>query len=127
MFLILVFHKSKHDFLLGNCINEPLITVDSDVPLISYVPVPELHILIGVTTSLYQSLDKEDPQLAHDWLEQLNIQLSHRGQFNGNGARQLLKSAGKLEVLNPGSFSFCLFLHTPRIPVVFTGSIETCI
>lgn len=97
------------DSLIGNCINEPLITTDNDVPILSYVPIPELHILIGITTYLFKLLEHENGQLAENWLANLNIQLSHRGQFNGNGARQLLKNVEKLENLDPGKVLFFTF------------------
>lgn len=77
-------------------------TVEYNTPILSYVPIPELHILIGVTTHLFKTFEKQYGQLAEDWLNNLNIQMTHRAQFNGNAARTLLKKVDKLQDLDPG-------------------------
>lgn len=83
----------------------PLITADSQSPLIKYVPPPELHLLIGITTHIFKSFQNEFGQLAEDWLGKTSIQMSHRSQFNGNGARLLLKKIEVLKELDSGNFT----------------------
>lgn len=95
--------------------NEPLITADNETPLIKYVPLPELHLLIGVTTHIYSNFQKEYGQLADDWMANLNLQMSHRGQFNGNSARILLKKVDKLNALDPGKIIFEKFAYYLKV------------
>lgn len=88
--------------LTDNCVNKPLIAADYETPLLSYVPVPELHLLIGIVTHIFKCFESRYGEVAEAWLQNLNIQMSHRAQFNGNGARNLLKNVHKLKELSPG-------------------------
>lgn len=69
--------------------NEPLLTIDDDSSILNNVPIPELHLLIGVTTHIFKYFEKDHGEVAEEWLRMTNIQLTHKNQFNGNGARTL--------------------------------------
>lgn len=93
--------NKKYAMSYKNCINDPLIISDDNQPIISFIPPPELHILIGVVGHLYNALEKECPEVAVKWLKVCNIQFFHGlKQFNGNSARQLLKRHKDLKILD---------------------------
>lgn len=87
----------------NNCISEPILHPDCNTPIVELIPPPELHLLLGITTHIFDELKKELPEVAENWLKQANIEKFHGGSsFNGNGARRLLKCCDILENLSPG-------------------------
>lgn len=82
-----------------NCINDPIFKLPMDVNVLDFFPPPELHLLLGITNLLYQTLENELPDLANDWRINCNLQKQqfHGGHFNGNACRKLLKHINFLE------------------------------
>lgn len=89
-----------------NCINLPLVVGDIDSPIMEFVAVPELHLLLGIVQHLYNSLKKDNEEIAELWLKKAGVYLDYYQQFNGNNARKLLKSTDALISIDPGTFLF---------------------
>ena len=99
--------KKKDAALYFNCSNIPLLYPAENAPIIHFVPPPELHLLLGITTHLFNQLAKENPEVAEKWLDEAGVQRFHGGSsFNGNGARKLLKMTDKLNALSPGLITY---------------------
>ena len=97
--------KQKKDAKnFGNVVHLPIICddIENHAPVISLIPPPELHLLIGPVNKLYYSLENEWPE-SEAWLKSCNVKKEeyHGGQFVGNDSRKLLKNVHKLEALNP--------------------------
>ncbi len=99
------FHDAKVDRSkakdFGNVIHSSIIdddSVDMSTPVIYKVPPPELHLLLGTTQHLYDSLSKLWPGI-DAWLASINITKSDYfgGCFEGNDARKILKNISSLE------------------------------
>lgn len=98
-----------------------MITAEDDDPVLKFIPPPELHLLIGITTHLFKNLEREFGELADEWLNSLNLKMDHRGQFNGNTAKKLIQNANFLLKKDKGELfsynylflkgKFCVFLN----------------
>ena len=84
-----------------NCVHEPLLHEDDDTKVIEAVPLPQLHLLLGVVNMLYKKLSSVWENGADKWTTELNVTQNamHGGEFNGNACRKLLKNADCLEHL----------------------------
>lgn len=98
-----------------NCINDPLLTANDEETIINLIPPPELHLMIGITTTLFNALNKKEPELCHSWIEKCNIKMDHYGAFNGNASRKLLKNVKILKDLAPENKFIPLFHLFDRI------------
>jgi hypothetical protein len=65
------------------------------------VPVPELHLLMGVVQHLFSYLKRDDSNLAEEWRNRSSVSLDHYQRLNGNNARKLLKKTNILEEISP--------------------------
>ena len=97
--------KDKKDAKnFGNVIHPPIICddIENDTPVISLIPPPELHLLMGPVNKLYNSLENQWPE-SEAWLKACNVKKEayHGRQFAGNESRKLLKNVHQLEALNP--------------------------
>ena len=88
----------------GNVIHPPIISdnLDDNTPVITILPPPELHLLIGPVNTLYDGLEKVWPQ-SEEWLKICKVKKTgyHGWKFEGNQSRELLKKVDKLEGLCP--------------------------
>ena len=88
----------------GNVIHPPILSDDdsNNTPVISILPPPELHLLMGPVNKLYNELENVWPE-SKLWLKQCNVKKEayHGGQFAGNESRKLLNNVDKLEALSP--------------------------
>jgi hypothetical protein len=89
--------KAKEYF---NCVNPPLLNGVDNATVLSLVPPPELHLLLGVTNTIFKHLNKQwEEDRAYKWAEQQKImRVNYRGgSFEGNHCRKLLCNADMLE------------------------------
>ena len=88
----------------GNVIHPPILSDhdSNDTPVITILPPPELHLLMGPVNKMYTELENAWPQ-SELWLEACNIKKEeyHGGTFAGNESRKLLKNVNRLEALSP--------------------------
>lgn len=75
---------------------------DANVPVIKYLPPPELHLMIGIVKHIFSYLEQADEEIAEKWLKGSGVQMDHLQQFNGSNANRLLKKIDVLERLSPG-------------------------
>jgi hypothetical protein len=64
-----------------NCVNPPLLNGDDNATILSLVPPPELHLLLGITNTIFTHLNKQwEENRAFIWAEQQNIvRINYRG------------------------------------------------
>ena len=87
----------------GNAIHPSIIgEMDDSTPVLTIVPPPELHLLLGPVNHLYNEINKVWPQ-SEDWLKSCFVKKSeyHGGSFEGNDCRKLLKNTNLLRELCP--------------------------
>lgn len=87
----------------GNVVNYPIVNVDeANTLVLSIIPPPELHLLTGTVTTIFNSMKKLWPE-SDKWLKesQVLMEAMHGGCFTGNDARKLLNNVKKLDELNP--------------------------
>lgn len=88
----------------GNVIHPPILSdnIEDETPVISVLPPPELHLLIGPVNKIYSEMEKVWPE-SQLWLKACNVKKEayHGGTFAGDESRKLLTSVSKLQVLNP--------------------------
>ena len=98
--------KYAKDF--GNVIHPSVFAdnVDNSTLVVLLVPPPELHLLLGPVNVLYDELTKVWPAVGESWSEKLHIKREeyHRGQFNGNDCRKLLKNVQLLKDCCPEKY-----------------------
>ena len=87
----------------GNVIR-PLILSDDDTnttPVISILPPPELHLLMGPVNKMYTELENVWPE-SELWLIACNVkkEVYHSGKFAGYESRKLLMYVDRLEALS---------------------------
>ena len=84
-----------------NCVLEPLIKGNDEKCIYEVCPLPELHLLTGITSHIFNELnDAWGEDKAYQWALTHNIPNdSHHGNgFKGNSARRVLSHAGDLEL-----------------------------
>ena len=101
-----VLAKSK---MTGNVIHEQIISGSDGTLILDIIPPPELHLVLGVN-----HLFKTPQSIWSDaemWPSFLNIKQSphHRGQFEGNKCRKLLKNVDLLQQLAKSRSAFQVF------------------
>lgn len=67
--------------------------------LLQIFPPPPLHLVLGITKTIFHYLDLLCPLLANDWLFSINVRRSDRhggSDFSGNDCRIIIKSSAKL-------------------------------
>ena len=76
--------------------------MDDSTPVLTIVPPPELHLLLGPVNHLYNEINKVWPQ-GEDCLKSCFVKKSeyHGGSFEGNDCRKLLKNSNLLTELCP--------------------------
>lgn len=79
----------------GNVIHPSLIKEHDDSLVISVLPPPELHLLIGSVTTIFNKMADICSKSAQKWLDLCLV--DHGGTFKGSDARVLLKSVDLLE------------------------------
>lgn len=81
----------------------PFLHPFKSLALIKYVPPPPLHLLLGITKTLFHYLEQLDMLLANDFLDSINVRRSERHggtDFVGNDCRTILRSTSKLRSLH---------------------------
>jgi hypothetical protein len=76
-----------------NCIHPPLIAGDDSDTILSKIPPPELHIMLGVTNKIFDELNcKWEENKAYKWAEKRSIVRAHYhgGCLDGNSCKKLL-------------------------------------
>ncbi len=104
-----------------NCIEDPLFAdLDDSTEILDLIPPPELHLMMGVTTKLYEEVlykmqrDGEDAKRIEEWARQHNIVREHYrgGVMEGNKCRALLKKAVDLGKELPDKYRvYAVALH----------------
>ena len=90
----------------GNAIHPSIIDCDDyNVPVIQFVPPPELHLLLGPTNHMYDELSKLWPE-SSVWSNSCYVHKTeyHGGCFEGNDCRKLLKNVNLLQERCPDEF-----------------------
>lgn len=84
----------------------PCLINSSNQDILDVVPPCELHLLIGCTNTVYNSLQKLWPEV-EEWPKQCYVvrEAQHGGTFTGRSAHILLKKTSILKVLCPTRFS----------------------
>jgi len=70
--------------------------------LINVFPPPQLHLLLGITKSLFKFLENLAMSLANDWLAKIKVRRSERHgatDFTGNDCRRIIRSTAQLRQL----------------------------
>jgi hypothetical protein len=83
--------KSAKSFY--NCIHPPLIAGDNSDTILSKIPPPELHIMLGVTNKIFDELNRKwEENKAYKWAEERSIVRAHYhgGCLDGNSCKKLL-------------------------------------
>ena len=75
---------------------------DNNTPVISLLPPPELHLLIGPVNKMYNALETIWPD-SEEWLKSCSVKKEeyHGGSFAANYSRRPLQNVSRLEALNP--------------------------
>ncbi len=104
-----------------NCVEEPLFKdLPDDTSILSLIPPPELHLMLGVTAKLYEEVlkrletDGGDKQRIEKWAKEHNIvrEEYRGGTMEGNKCRTLLKKAVDLGKELPDKYRvFAVALH----------------
>ena len=87
----------------GNVVHPPIVTgFDESTDVLSVIPPPELHLLIGPVNTLYNELSRIWDG-SESWIKACNVKRTeyHGGSFAGNDSRMLLKNVAKLKNLCP--------------------------
>ncbi len=86
-----------------NCVHKPLFNEDHEMKILDIIPPMQLHLLLGVTNTLFKAVERKSPTIAKKWLAEIGVEQNpyHGGDFNGNACRKLLQTANKLETLLP--------------------------
>lgn len=86
--------NKKHAKNYKNCANQPIVSKTNDeMNVIELFPPPELHLMLGVVTSIYMSLEKLFPDTAKRWLTSNHLEKNlGRAAFQGNQCKKLLDS-----------------------------------
>lgn len=76
----------------GNVIHSPIFRFDNNIRIVDLIPPPELHLLTGAVSTMFNHLCKVWPE-AEKWAEKCNVQREayFGGAFTGNSAQSLLK------------------------------------
>lgn len=76
----------------GNVIHNPIMKDEDTKLILDIIPPPELHLLIGPVTTMFQGLKTLWPE-ANRWTDLCNVEQEpyHGGVFNGNACMQLLQ------------------------------------
>jgi len=72
----------------------------SPTSLLIMFPPPPLHLLLGITKTLFHFLEVLDMDLANDWLFSINVRRSERhggSDFTGNDCRKIISNTTKLQ------------------------------
>ena len=89
----------KHAMNFENCVNEPLFDAPDDTCVIDLIPIPELHLMLGIVNKILSLLNDEWSKLsgiedrAYKWCDKNNIhRLDYRGKdLNGPSCKLLLE------------------------------------
>ena len=96
--------ENKDAKMFGNIIHPPMLSDDisNNTPVLTLLPPPELHLMIGPVNKMYTEMEKVWPE-SEQWLDSCNVKKEeyHGGTFAGNESRKLLKNVGRLEALSP--------------------------
>ena len=79
-------------------------------PVITILPPPEIHLLIGPVNMLYDALNNAWLE-SERWLQSCNVKKTvyHGRSFAGNDSMALLKNSQILEDISPES---CMLMHS---------------
>jgi hypothetical protein len=85
-----------------NCVGYPLLSDADNILVLDKMPPPELHLLLGLVNHIYNSLEKEWPEVER-WAVELGISRRHQPAFSfaGNQCRLLLRKLDVLKSLSP--------------------------
>ena len=89
--------------MYGNVVHRTIIEdVNDSTPVITKVPPPELHLMLGPVNHMYKEMEKVWPN-SESWLNSCFIKKTeyHGGGLEGNDCRKLLQNVKKLEDLCP--------------------------
>lgn len=92
----------KKSILYKSTANNPLIEFEENTAIVHFIPPPELHMFIGITSYLYFKMELETPEVADAWMTSCSFKTFH-GQklFNGNNSKKMLENVEKLSELSP--------------------------
>lgn len=79
--------------MFKNCVNMPLLDFDDDSKILTVLPPPELHLMLGAFNHLFKHLELQCPNITESWTTFCHVekQSFHGGNFNGNGCKKLLR------------------------------------
>ena len=115
-----------------NCVEPPLFAdLPDSVEILDLIPPPELHLMMGVTSKLYEEVlakmrkDGEDAKRIEDWARAHNIvrEEYRGGVMEGNKCRALLKQAVDLGKQLPDKyrvFAVALFRFSKVVTACFS-------
>lgn len=89
--------KKAKDF--DCCVNPPIFYANKYTTILSIIPPPELHLLLGVVNTLVDKLSEECSDIANKWIKECNVkrETTNGGTgFNGNSCKALLN---KIDIL----------------------------
>ncbi len=98
----------KDASLYGNVIHPNMFSgcgeIDESTTIISLVPPPELHLLLGPVNKMFDEMLKIWPG-AEEWSDKLFLKRAeyHGLQFDGNSSRKLLKNVALLKEIAPST------------------------
>jgi len=82
-----------------NCRNDPMGIFPETGRVIDHIPLPELHIMLGVTNKLFEEMIKVYPD-GIQWAQKLNlVKEAYHHSFEGNECRTLLKHVDVLQAM----------------------------
>ena len=103
--------KKERAQLFENCINKPLFDFDKDTEIIDLIPLPELHLLIGVVNKLYESMLTEFEEESKEWVQECHVDREvyfGKSSFNGNSSKKLLNNVDKLQRISEKHNGRCM-------------------
>lgn len=92
----------------GNSLHLPILRCADDIRVLEKFPPPELHLMIGIVSKLFNELMKKWDG-AEKWLSEIHVDQEsyHGGSFTGNSAKKLLKNINKLEEIAEEEMEVC--------------------
>lgn len=70
----------------ANCIQQPVVTGDSNKLILDVIPPPELHLMLGVVNTVFDHMLISFSNEANAWAKSCNFtrDMTHGSSFNGN-------------------------------------------
>lgn len=105
------------------CVHPPIFSGNSDTKILTILPPPELHLLLGVVNTLVDKMSRELEEITNDWIKDCNVkrEVTNGGTgFNGNSCRILLK---KVDILREKNLRCLKYVDTLK---KFNDVVESC-